>query len=83
MRSATSLTLPPRPTGIWATSCALLARKRPAADVGFDEAGSHGVDRHTIRPQLSGQRAGESELRGLRRRVRHGTEYAAAPLGGD
>ena len=82
MRSATSFTLPPRPTGIWATSLRLtFARKRSAADVGFDEAGSDGVDRDTVRPQFTGQRPCEPELRGLRRRVCNGTEYSAAPLG--
>ena len=46
--------------GIWATSCALRSPvSAPPLNVGFDEAGSDGVDRHTVRPQLSGQRTGE------------------------
>jgi hypothetical protein len=56
-----------------------LPRKRPAGDIGFDEARGDGVDRHTVRPQLSGQRAGESQLRGLSRRVGRSTEYSPAP----
>src|SRR5687768_15562693 len=57
-----------------------LARKRPASDIGFNKAGRDGIDRHTVRPQLSGQPTGEPQLCGLRRRVRHRTEYAATAL---
>ena len=50
-----------------------LARKRPASDVGFDEAGCDGVDCHPVRPQFSGQCSCEAEPAAL------AAEYATAP----
>ena len=61
----------------------LLADQLAGGDVGVDQPGRDGVDRHAVRAQLAGQGAGEPELPGLGRGVGDAAEDAAAALGRD